>query len=169
MAKKIFVMACAAAFVLAMCGACCAALSARGAFVLVRRVAPGDSLEGAAQFLGEHDDEVEASDLRVRRWGDGSAEWTFDVLHDGARVRATRITWRTQGRRDQQRVFAELTAEGKRSFGAAAQSDGSRAAQWTELEGTILVRATMAEAIDGGVSLTVGVRNDKMTSEPYGF
>lgn len=167
--KKFLAGLAAAALMAALCGAAYAELSARSAFVLVRRVAPGDSLADAVSFLGEHYDETDVSGLRVRRWGDEAAEWTFDVLHDGARVRATRITWRTPGRREQQRVFSQLTTEGRRFFGSAARSDGTRSAEWRELEGTILVRATMSDAIDGGVSLTVAVRNDAMTSEPYGF
>ncbi len=147
-----------------------AELSPRGAFVLVRRVAPGDAFKDATAFLGTYAAEWDAADnLKVRRWGTAADEWIFDVLHDARVVRATRVTWHVRGRRDQQRLFAQLTTEGRKFFGFAANFRGQTEAEWTELDGALLVRARIGEGADGGVTLLTGVRNDKMQSETYGF
>ena len=147
-------------------------LSPRSAFVLVRRVAPGDEFKDATAFLGLHAAEWtadEASGLKLRRWGTAADEWTFDVLHDTRVVRATRIAWNVRGRRDRQRLFSQLTTEGRKFFGFAATFRGHEEAEWTELDGTLLVRARIEEGADGGVTLLTGIRKDRMESEKYGF
>ena len=145
-------------------------LSPRSAFVLVRRVAPGDTFKDATAFLGAHAAEwgMEGG-LKLRRWGTAADEWIFDVLHDARVVRATRITWNVRGRRDQQRLFSQLTTEGRKFFGFAAKFRGQTEAEWTELDGTLLVRAKLEDAPEGGVTLLTGIRQDKMQSETYGF
>jgi hypothetical protein len=147
-------------------------LSPRGAFVLVRRVAPGDTLNDATAFLGAHAVEWAvdaAAGLKLRRWGEASDEWVFDVLHDTRVVRATRITWNVRGMRDKQRLFSRLTTEGRKFFGFPAKSRGLTEADWTELGGTLLVRARLSDEREGGVTLLTGIRGDGLESEKYGF
>lgn len=144
-------------------------LSAKSAFTLIRRVAPGDDIREASAFLGDYASERAAHDMKVRRWGTIDDEWFFDVLHDASQVRATRITWVTKGRRDQQTTYAQLTAEGKRFFGAVGTFNGFEEAEWREMGGKLLVRVRMGKNLEEGVTLLTGIRNDPMSSEKYGF
>lgn len=166
-----FVVLCAAA--LLMCPVCASAdLSAKGAFVLLRRIAPGTEFKDANAFLGRYSGEWavdEAAGIKVRRWGTSSDEWYFDVLHDGRVVRASRITWQVSGRRDQQHTFSHLTTEGKKFFGKNAKFVGQNVAEWTELEETILVSVRMGDRAEDGVTMLTGIRNDEMESAKYGF
>lgn len=147
-------------------------LSAKSAFVLIRKVAPGEPFQDAIGFLGHHTGEwgVDgASDLKVRRWGTPSDEWFFDVLHDTKVVRATRITWVTPGKRDQQMTFSNLTTEGKFFFGRPGKFRTLTEAEWVEMDGKLLVLLKMGAAESDGVTLLTGIRNDAKESAKYGF
>lgn len=169
-----------AAALAAICAACVfwaagtadAALSASGAFVLIRKVAPGDEFSDAAKFLGQHASErssMGGKRMKITRWGSESDEWIFDVLHDGETVRATRIIWNTRTKRDQQTIFSQLTSEGRKYFGRAATFDGFDQAEWKELGGKLLVQARIEPEITQGVTLLTGIRNDEKESLTHGF
>lgn len=153
-----------------MSGPAFASLSPGSAFALTQRVAPGDDLRLCIQFLGDHTMEAPVSgDVTVMTWGSVFDEWMLEVLNDGRFVRATRITWNVKGRRDQQRLFAQITSEGRQFFGYAPKFVDSSTAEWRELEGSLVMRAHIADELDGGVSLLTGVRSDAMASDVYGF
>lgn len=154
--------------VISLCGCAHASLSARSAYVLIGRVAPGDSLEDAAKFLGAHTSERANGGDIVRTWGSDADEWKFDVLHDGKSVRATRITWRAENRRDRLTIFGQLTTEGRRYFGHAAKFPDFDTAEWSELDGRLLVRAAVRH--DAGiVSLLAGMRGGSRATDASGF
>lgn len=150
-----------------------AVLSARSAFTLIRRIPPGETLSGAVSFLGQHASEWvvdAAAKVKVRRWGtEGEDDWYFDVLHDGAVVRAARITWPTASKREQQAIFSQLTTEGKKFFGRPGTFRGMSEAEWKDFDGRWLVRAKLEAEISGGVTLLSGIRDEKMDSGKFGF
>jgi hypothetical protein len=145
-------------------------LSAARAFTLIRSVPPGEDIAGAAKLLGGYASERTVDDaggIMVRRWGGPNAEWYFDALHDGSLVMASKVTWRTKQKRDQQVIFSQLTTEGKRYFGKFAKFTGKTEAEWTD--GAVLVRAKQADELEGGVTLLAGVRDALVDSGKYGF
>jgi hypothetical protein len=147
-------------------------LSASGAFTLIRKIPPGEEISEAAKFLGEYESEktVDAKEgIKIRRWGTPKDEWVFDVLHDGVLVRATRITWVTGSRREQQTIFAQLTSEGKKFFGKTAVFHGFTEAEWTDFGEKWLVLARQGDGPAGGVALLSGIRDAVMDSGKYGF
>jgi hypothetical protein len=93
----------------------------------------------------------------------------FDVLHDGKLVRAARITWITNSRREQQIIFAQLTGEGKKFFGRRAVYNGSTDANWSDFGEKWVVRAKQEDALEDGVTLLSGIRDATMGSAKYGF
>lgn len=162
----------AALFLLPLSAPAATGLSAKGAFTLLRTVAPGDTLESAAGFLGAHASERtvdEKEKLRIRRWGKPGEAWFFEALHDGAQVRATRIIWATASKREQQVIFSQLTSEGKKFFGKSAKFNGLQEASWTDAGDKLLVRARLNPGAEEGVTLLTGIRDAKMGSEKYGF
>lgn len=159
-----------AVFALIMSGGAEATLSPGSAFALTQHVAPGEDLRVSMAYLGDHTMEAPLSgDLTVMTWGSPLDEWMLDVLNDGRYVRATRITWNVKGRRAQQTLFAQITSEGRKFFGTAPRFVDGSTAEWRELEGSLIMRAHIADELDGGVSLLTGVRNDAMASDIYGF
>jgi hypothetical protein len=149
-----------------------AILSPSGAFTLIRRIPPGESLTEAAKFLGSHVSEktVNAKEgIKVRRWGTADDEWFFEVLHDGTLVRAARVNWITVSRGEQQKIFGQLTGEGRRFFGKAASYKGRTEAEWTDFGEKWLVRARQGEGPTDGVFLLSGIRDALMDSGKYGF
>lgn len=163
-------VAIASTVVVALVGACesSASLSARSAFTLIGRVAPGDALTDAVEFLGSHASERESGGAFVWTWGTGDDEWTFDVLHDGATVRATRVVWQEDDRRTRLSLFGQITSEGRRNFERAARFPRSDVAEWRELDGHLLVRAEIDDA-RRTVSLLTGVRGGKYATDANGF
>ncbi|MDR1482682.1 MAG: hypothetical protein LBI74_08665 [Synergistaceae bacterium] len=147
-------------------------LSAQKAFTLIRSVPPGERIESAARFLGTHLTERSINNeagIKVRQWGRQEDEWFLELLHDGNMVMASRITWRTKTKRDQQTTFSQLTTAGRKYFGRVAKFRGMTEAEWMEAGGTLLVRAVMKEDISGGVTLLTGVRDRNVDSGKYGF
>ena len=72
-------------------------LSPSGAFTLIKRVPPGESVDRVTDFLGAHLSERllnEKGTIRIRRW-EVEGKWFLEVLHDGKQVRAARVTWLT--------------------------------------------------------------------------
>ena len=148
-----------------------AALSGSGAFVLIQKVAPGTELADASTFLGTYASEeaAEGAGMKIRRWGDEDDDWMLDVLHDGSVVRATRIIWNTDTKREQQTIFSQLTTAGKKYFSRTAKFQGLDQAEWVEMDGKLLVRARIEPELSDGVTLLTGIRNDAMESGKYGF
>ena len=146
-------------------------LSGSGAFVLIQKVAPGTELADATAFLGAHASEeaAEGKGMKVRRWGDDDDDWMLDVLHDGSVVRATRIIWSTDTKREQQTIFSQLTTAGKKYFSRTAKFQGLDQAEWVEMDGKLLVRARIEPDLSDGVTLLTGIRNDAKESAKYGF
>jgi hypothetical protein len=82
---------------------------------------------------------------------------------------ASRVTWRTKTKRDQQTTFSQLTSAGKKYFGRVAKFKNLTNAEWTEAGGTLLVKAVMEEAVSDGVTLLTAVRDREVDSGKYGF
>jgi hypothetical protein len=146
-------------------------LSGRYAFTLIQKVPPGELLADASEFLGRHVSERAASGgdgMKIRRWGTQSDSWILEVLHDGDTVRATRVTWTTKAKRDQQIIFSQLTTAGKNFFGKAGKFKGLTEAEWGDFGGRWIVRAKIGEGSQG-VSLLSGIRDERMDSGKYGF
>ncbi|MDR1917239.1 MAG: hypothetical protein LBQ58_11775 [Synergistaceae bacterium] len=167
--KRIFL----AVFTLALflSSAASADLSARSAFTLIQKVPPGELIEDAAKFLGRHAFErsiPNSEGIKIRRWGTQNDSWLLEVLHDGETVRATRVTWVTKARRDQQIIFSQLTTAGKNFFGKSGKFKGLTEAEWSDFGGRWIVRATMGENGEG-VFLLSGIRDAIMDSGKYGF
>jgi hypothetical protein len=149
-----------------------AVLSPSGAFTLIRRIPPGEPLEDASKFLGKHVSEktVDAKEgIKIRRWGTEVEKWFFEVLHDGKMVRAARINWVTVSRGEQQKLFGQLTGEGRRFFGKGATFNGRSEAEWTDFGEKWIVRARQGEGMTDGVTLLSGIRDKDMDSGKYGF
>ena len=75
-------------------------LSPSGAFTLIKRVPPGESIDRVSDFLGEPLSDRLLNDegtMKIRRW-EVEGKWFLEVLHDGKQVRATRVTWLTPAR-----------------------------------------------------------------------
>jgi hypothetical protein len=147
-------------------------LSAAGAFTLLRKIPPGENLAAVSKFLGQHASEktVDAKEgIKLRKWGALDDNWTFETLHDGSLVRAARITWITGSRGEQQKIFGQLTGEGRRFFGKAATYRGRTVAEWTDFGEKWLVRARQGEGATDGVTLLSGIRDALMDSGKYGF
>jgi hypothetical protein len=146
-------------------------LSGRHAFTLLQTVPPGELLEDAAEFLGRHAAERAASGgdgIKIRRWGTQNDSWIFEVLHDGGTIRATRVTWMTRAKRDQQIIFSQLTTAGKNFFGRLGKFKGLTEVEWCDFGGRWIVRAKIKESGDG-VYLLSGIRGERMDSGKYGF
>jgi hypothetical protein len=146
-------------------------LSAKAAFLLLEKVPPGEYYPDARQFLGlpsaERTVDIE-QDIKITRWGKSADSWMFEVLHDAEQVRATRVTWRTATKGDQQRVFSQLTTAGKNFFGSAAIFKNMEEAQWEDFEGRWITRAKIEPGYSG-VTLLSGIRDAAMGSDRYGF
>ena len=149
-----------------------AALSAKAAFTLIEKVPPGEYYPDAKKFLGPHAAErtVDIGDgIKITRWGKPGDSWIFEVLHDEEDVRATRITWRTKSKGEQQTIFSQLTTAGKNFFGHPAAFKGTGEAQWNDFGGRWIVRARIESDITRGVTLLSGIRDNVMGSERFGF
>jgi len=149
-----------------------ATLSARSAFTLLEKVPPGEYYPDAKNFLGSPSSErvVDIGEgIKITRWGRHNDTWIFEVLHDDEDVRATRITWRTKTKSDQQTIFSQLTTVGKQYFGKTAVFSGMNEAQWDDLGGRWIVRARLEEDLARGVTLLSGIRDNVMGSERFGF
>ncbi|MDR0653312.1 MAG: hypothetical protein LBG12_08405 [Synergistaceae bacterium] len=147
-------------------------LSAKAAFLLLEKVPPGEYYPDARQFLGlpsaERVVDIE-KDIKITRWGKSADSWTFEALHDAEQVRATRITWRTTTKSEQQRIFSQLTTAGKNFFGSVAIFKNMEEAQWEDFEGRWITRARIESGVSGGVTLLSGIRDVTMGSDRYGF
>jgi hypothetical protein len=149
-----------------------AVLSPSGAFTLIRRIPPGEEIAEAAKFLGQHAAErtVDSKEgIKIRRWGTADDKWFFEALHDGTLVRATRVSWVTGSRAEQQKIFGQLTGEGRRFFGKGASYKGRTEAEWTDFGEKWLVRTRQGEGPTDGVFLLSGIRDALMDSGKYGF
>jgi hypothetical protein len=149
-----------------------AVLSPSGAFTLIRRIPPGESLDDASKFLGKHVSEktVDTKEkIKLRRWGTADDKWFLEVLHDGSLVRAARINWVTVSKGEQQKIFGQLTGEGRRFFGKGATYKGQMEAEWTDFGEKWLVLARQGNGPTDGVTLLSGIRDAEMGSEKYGF
>jgi hypothetical protein len=169
MRKKAFIAALTLAFL--SVSPAWADLSAKAAFLLLEKVPPGEYYPDARQFLGlpsaERTVDIEKG-LKITRWGKSADSWTFEVLHDAEQVRATRITWKTAAKSDQQRIFSQITTAGKNFFGSAAMFKNMEEAQWEDFGGRWITRARI-EAGYSGVTLLSGIRDAAMGSDRYGF
>ena len=143
-------------------------LSPSGAFALIKRVPPGESVERVSDFLGAHLSERLLNDegtMKVRRW-EVACKWFLDVLHDGKQVRAARVVWLTPARGEQSRIFAGLTSAGREQFGRSASFSNRKEARWSQLEGRWIVVAALEEK---GVTLLSAIRDRVKDSSKYGF
>ena len=149
-----------------------AALSAKAAFTLLEKVPPGEYYPDAKKFLGppsaERVVDIDAG-IKITRWGKTADTWIFEVLHDDEDVRATRITWRTKTKSEQQTIFSQLTTVGKQFFGKAAEFNGIKEAQWNDFGGRWIVKARMEDDLARGVTLLSGIRDSAMGSDRFGF
>ena len=149
-----------------------AALSAKSAFTLLEKVPPGEYYPTAKSFLGLPSAErvVDIGDgIKITRWGKSADTWVFEVLHDEEDVRATRITWRTKTKSEQQTIFSQLTTVGKQFFGKTAEFNGLNEALWSDFGGRWIVKARMEDDLSRGVTLLSGIRDSVMGSERFGF
>ena len=149
-----------------------AVLSAKSAFTLLEKVPPGEYYPDAKSFLGLPSAERVVdigADIKITRWGKASDTWIFEVLHDDEDVRATRITWRTKTKSEQQTIFSQLTTVGKQFFGKTAKFNGINEAQWDDLGGRWIVVARMEDDLARGVTLLSGIRDSVMGSDRFGF
>ena len=132
---------------------------------------PGEYYPDARQFLGppsaERTVDIE-NGVKITRWGKSADSWTFEVLHDDEQVRATRITWRSAAKSEQQRIFSQVTTAGKNFFGSAAIFKNMEEAQWEDFGGRWITRVRI-ETGSGGVTLLSGIRDAAMGSDRYGF
>jgi hypothetical protein len=159
-------------FLFCLCAPSWGDLSAPRAFTLLGKIPPGEDMAEAVKFLGKHTSEktIDAKEgIKIWRWGAQSDKWMFDVLHDGKLVRAARITWMTNSRREQQIIFAQLTSEGRKFFGRRATYRGSTDANWSDFGEKWIVRAKQGDALEEGVTLLSGIRDATMGSAKYGF
>lgn len=165
---------CAVFMLLVSASASRADLSANGAFTLLRKIPPGSGMKDARSFLGKAYTEKDTGDgkLKITRWGTDADKWVMDVLNDGKVVRAARVAWRTKSRSEQQTIFAQLTSAGGKYFERYASYNsvnGNSDAQWTDVDGKLLVRARIGSSGTEGVTLLSGIRDAKMDSGRYGF
>ena len=143
-------------------------LSPSGAFTLIKRVPPGESVDRVTDFLGKPLSDRLLNDegtMKIRRW-EVAGKWFLDVLHDGKQVRAARVTWLTPARGEQSRIFAGLTGAGREQFGRSAVFSGRNEARWSQLEGRWIVVAALEEK---GVTLLSAIRDKIKDSSKYGF
>ena len=143
-------------------------LSPSGAFTLIKRVPPGESIDRVSDFLGEPLSDRLLNDegtMKIRRW-EVEGKWFLEVLHDGKQVRAARVTWLTPARGEQSRIFAGLTSAGREQFGRSASFSNRKEARWSELEGRWIVVAALEEK---GVTLLSAIRDRIKDSSKYGF
>ena len=149
-----------------------AELSARSAFTLLEKVPPGEYYPDAKKFLGapsaERVVDIE-NDIKITRWGKAADTWIFEVLHNEEDVRATRITWRTKTKSEQQTIFSQLTTVGKQYFGKTAAFNGMNEAQWDDFGGRWIVRAKLEDDLERGVTLLSGIRDSVLGSDRFGF
>lgn len=149
-----------------------AELYAGGAFTLLRKIPPGESLAAANTFLGSKffNRTVDKKEgIGIRRWGTKKDPWFLEALHDREMIRAIRVTWPTLDRGKQQTLFAQLTREGKNFFGRRGRFLGDGKIEWRELNGKWLVRAEIKRGEMESVTLLSGIRDAEMGSERYGF
>jgi hypothetical protein len=147
-------------------------LSAKSAFTLLEKVPPGEPYPDARDFLGPASSERTVDSgrqIKITRWGKSGDTWIFEVLHDEEVVRATRITWRTKSKSEQQTTFSQLTTAGKKFFGKNAVFKGSGEAQWDDFGGRWIIRARIESDLAKGVTLLSGIRDSEVGSERYGF
>lgn len=143
-------------------------LSPSGAFTLIKRVPPGESIDRVSDFLGEPLSDRLLNDegtMKIRRW-EVAGKWFLDVLHDGKQVRAARVVWLTPARGEQSRIFAGLTGAGREQFGRSASFSNRKEARWSQLEGRWIVVAALEEK---GVTLLSAIRDKIKDSSKYGF
>lgn len=171
-AASLFVCFFAALLLLGDCTAAWAELSARGAFVLIKKIPPGEDLSAVSKFMGAYTSEkvIDAKGgIKLRRWGTSDDKWFIEVLHNGSLVRASRITWSAASRGEQQTIFAQLTTAGKNFFGRTGKFHGSEEAEWGSFDEKWLVRVKMGSSIEDGVTMLSGIRDNRMESAKYGF
>ena len=85
-----------------------AELYAGGAFILLRKIPPGESLAAANTFLGSKffNRTVDKKEgIGIRRWGTKKDPWFLEALHDREMIRAIRVTWPTLDRGKQQTLW----------------------------------------------------------------
>ena len=143
-------------------------LSPSGAFTLIKRVPPGESIDRVSDFLGVPLSDRLLNDegtMKIRRW-EVAGKWFLDVLHDGKQVRAARVVWLTPARGEQSRIFAGLTGAGREQFGRSASFSNRKEARWSQLEGRWIVVAALEEK---GVTLLSAIRDKIKDSSKYGF
>jgi hypothetical protein len=169
--KKFARAAISAALLLAALPAA-AALSGSAAFTLLEKVPPGEHFPDAREFLGAPAfvrPIAGGNGMKIARWGKPSDQWIFDVLHNEDTVRATRITWRTKTRGEQQSIFSQLASEGGKFFGKGALFRGSDEAEWNDFGGRWIVRLKIESDVAKGVTMLSGIRDRAVGSEQFGF
>ena len=161
-----------AALAVLMAGEASAKLSGSQAFILIKKVPPGETLEKAVEFLGPHTTENtldEEAGIKVRIWDIKDSKWSLDILHDGKVVRAAKVRWWKQDRGSASIVFAEMTVAGKKDFGKPgkfSKNGDTDESYWEEMSGHWLV---LAKRSGDMVTLLSGIRNDEKESLRYGF
>jgi hypothetical protein len=169
MAKR---LAAAAMLTVSLISPAFADLSAKGAFMLLEKVPPGEYYPDARDFFGPASSERTVDidkQIKITRWGKSGDTWIFEVLHDEEDVRATRITWKTKSKSEQQAIFSQLTTAGKNFFGKSADFKGSGEAQWDDFGGRWIIRARIESDLAKGVTLLSGIRDSAVGSDRYGF
>ncbi|MDR1509594.1 MAG: hypothetical protein LBS53_08150 [Synergistaceae bacterium] len=169
--KKFAPAAALAAIILAVLPAM-AAMSGSAAFTLLEKIPPGEFFSDAREFLGAPAfirPIAGGNGMKLARWGKTSDPWFFDVLHDEDTVRATRITWRTKTRSEQQSIFSQLATAGGRFFGHGALFRGSEEAEWNDFDGRWIVRIKIEHDVTKGVTMLSGIRDQAVGSEQFGF
>jgi hypothetical protein len=149
-----------------------AALSGNAAFTLLEKVPPGEYFPDAREFLGAPAfirPIAGGNGMKTARWGKASDPWILDVLHDEDTVRATRITWRTKTRGEQQSIFSQLATAGGKFFGKGALFRGSNEAEWNDFDGRWIVRLKIENDVAKGVTMLSGIRDQAVGSEQFGF
>jgi hypothetical protein len=149
-----------------------AALSANSAFTLLDKIPPGEYLPDAREFLGTPAFEraiAGGSGMKISRWGKQGDSWILDVLHDEDTVRATRITWKTKTRSEQQSIFSQLASSGGKFFGKGPLFRSSDEAEWNDFDGRWIVRLRIERDVTKGVTMLSGIRDQTVGSEQFGF
>jgi hypothetical protein len=149
-----------------------AALSGSAAFTLLEKVPPGEFFSDARAFLGAPAfirPIAGGNGMKLARWGKDSDSWIFDVLHNEDTVRATRITWRTKTRSEQQSIFSQLVTAGGKFFGKTALFRRSDEAEWNDFDGRWIVRLKIEHNVTKGVTMLSGIRDQAVGSEQFGF
>jgi hypothetical protein len=147
-------------------------LSAQSAFTLIEKVPPGEYYPDAREFLGlpvaERTIDI-GQNIKITRWGKSSDTWIFEVLHNEEDVRATRITWRTKSKGEQERIFSQLTTAGKNFFSKPGTFKGTKETEWSDFGNRWIVRLKIGDDLNKGVTLLSGIRDSVMGSDKFGF